>query len=61
MSSLALEEPSKVNNPDDVIMMSSGLSWPGLSNYKFITERLHYCSVGMEVEKHGQSPKDALK
>lgn len=52
-SSVALQELSKVNNPDYVIMMSSGLSWLGLRDYKFITERLHYCSGGTEVEIHG--------
>ncbi len=39
----------KVNNPDDVIVMSSGLSRLGLKDYKCITESLRY-RLGLEYD-----------
>ncbi len=44
MSSVALKEICDVgeNNPDDVIVMSAGLSWLGLGYYKLLPESLCY-------------------
>lgn len=61
MSSVALEELSKVNNPDYVIMMSSGLSQLGIVDCKFISERLCYCSGGHEGWKTQAITRSGVK